>query len=67
MKAVNLREQTDEELQQQCDETRKSVFELRAKQGIGEASDHPLRIRNLRRDLGRIKTVMRERELKKHG
>ena len=67
MKASNLREQTDEELQQLCDETQKSIFELRAKQGIGEASDHPLRIRNLKRNLGRIKTVMRERRLAKHG
>jgi len=67
MKASKLREQTDEELQQLCDETQKSIFELRAKQGIGEASDHPLRIRNLKRNLGRIKTVMRERRLAKHG
>ncbi len=63
MKASNLREQTDEELRQLCEETGRSIFTLRAKQGIGEASDHPLRIRNLRRDLGRIKTVMRERRL----
>ncbi len=67
MKASNLREQTEEELQQLCDETRRSIFELRAKQGIGEAADHPLRIRNLRRDLGRIETVMRERRVAEHG
>ena len=67
MKASKLREQTDDELRQLCDETRKSMFEMRAKQGIGEASDHPLRIRNLRRELGRIKTVMRERRLTEHG
>ena len=67
MKAARLREQTDDELLQSCDDTRRRIFEFRAKQGIGETSEHALQIRNLKRDLARIKTVMRERRLAEHG
>ena len=52
---------------QSCDDTRRRIFEFRAKQGIGETSEHALQIRNLKRDLARIKTVMRERRLAEHG
>lgn len=67
MKAIKLREHTDDELHQVFEETQRGIFEFRAKQGIGETSEHPLRIRNLRRDLARIKTVMKERRLAEHG
>lgn len=61
MKAANLREQTDEELQQLYDDTRKELFELRVKKGKGDSLEQPLRIRALRRELARISTVMREK------
>ena len=62
MKAVNLREQTDEELEQLRDNTRKELFDLKVRQGVGDSSEQPLRARTLRRDVARILTVMRERK-----
>lgn len=67
MKARNLREQSDEELQQFSRETAQRIAELRAKKGIGDASEQPLRVRTLRRDLARMKTVMRERRAGGNG
>jgi len=67
MKATKLREQTDDELRHVFEETQRGIFEFRAKRGIGETTEHPLRIRNLKRDLARIKTVMKERRLSEHG
>jgi len=61
MKAASVREQTDEELKQLLAEMTRELFELKGKKGIGDASGQPLRVRTLRRDLARLKTVMRER------
>lgn len=62
MKAVNLRDQTDEELRQLRDDTAKELLELRVKRGAGGGGEQPLRIRTLRRDMARIKTILRQRE-----
>ncbi len=67
MKAKELRDQTLEELKQVCEETEKQVFDYRAKAALGEGTDQPLRIRELRRDLARIKTVIREQEARQNG
>lgn len=64
MKANTIREQTSEELSQLNRDTRKELFDLRTMKGAGGAGEQPLRTRSLRRDLARILTVMRERELK---
>lgn len=67
MRASNLREQTDEELQHQLQESEKALVNTRVKQGFGDGSAHPIRMRGLRHDIARIKTVLRERESKDHG
>lgn len=67
MKAKDLRDQTKDELVQICEEMTKQIFDLKAKKGLGEPAEHPLKIRLLRRDLARIKTVLREQELKKNA
>ena len=64
MKAVSLREQKVEELRQTHTDTRRKMFDLRVKKSIGDTSEQPLLMRNLRRELARIKTVMHERGLK---
>jgi len=66
MKASNLREQTDDELQQLFGDTQKELFDVKLKKGWGDSAEQPLRIRALRRDVARIKTTIRERELKKN-
>jgi len=61
MKASKLREQSPEELRQLHADTIREILEFKAKKGIGDSSEQPLRVRTLRRDLARVKTVMKER------
>jgi len=58
-----MREQTDQELVQQHGDTLKALTELRLKKRVGGGGEQPLRLRVLRREVARIKTVMRERGL----
>jgi large subunit ribosomal protein L29 len=67
MRVSGLREQTDEELRQLLDESARELVDLKLKKGWGDGSTQPLRLRTLRRDIARIRTVIRERELKRHG
>ncbi len=70
MKATQLREQTADELGEAYDEARQALFDLQVRKDTGEAAEQPLKARTLRREVARIKTVMRERELegvKNHG
>jgi large subunit ribosomal protein L29 len=64
MKVVELKEQTTEELETKLLEAKKSLFNLKFQKSTGQL-ENPLRIRNLRKDIARIKTVLREKELKK--
>jgi len=67
VKALNLREHTDEELAQLHTDTARQYFTAKIKKASGDSGEQPLRVRALRRDLARIKTVIRERELSKDG
>ena len=67
MKAAAIREQTDDEVRELLRDTTKEFFGLKVKKGMGDSSQQPLRIRQVRRDLARIKTVMRERGVADHG
>ena len=62
MKAAKFREQTTEELRESYEEARKELFDLQVKSTTGDNSIQPLRRRMVRREVARIKTVMRERE-----
>jgi len=61
IKASSLREQTDEELLNLVDETRTELASVRMMQRVGDGSQQPLKMRTLRRDIARIKTVMQDR------
>ena len=60
MKAMELRELTDDELRQRHEETRKELFNLRVQQSTGHI-EKATRLRQLRRDIARILTVMQAR------
>jgi len=66
MKALKIREHTSEELNQLYNDSVKDLLEIRVKKGMGGDPEQPLRIRTLRRDIARIRTVMREKE-ENHG
>ncbi len=61
MKASEIRDLTQEELQLKYDETRKELFNLRMQKATGQI-ERPLRLRDLRRDVARLRTVVNERK-----
>lgn len=67
MKASSLREQSIEELQQMLRETRKELRDVSVRRSVGEASEQPLKIRTLRRDVARLLTILKEREATSNG
>ena len=62
MKASELRELTDEELQQKGQEMAEELFNLRFQLATGQI-ENVGRIATVRRDMARLKTIQRERQL----
>ncbi len=62
MKISKIREMSSPELEKELGELKTELFKLRfslATNGL----DNPLKIKEVRRDIAKIKTVLREREL----
>ncbi len=66
MKASELRKLTNEELQEKLLELKKKLMHLRFQNEIG-ALGKPSEIRETKRDIARILTILKERELTKTG
>lgn len=63
MKKIDeLRELTDEELERRLVDLKDELFRLRFQLATGQL-ENPMRIREVRRDFARAKTILREREL----
>jgi large subunit ribosomal protein L29 len=60
--ASELREQTDEELVARLREAKAELFNLRVQSATGQLDNHS-RLPVIRKDIARIYTIMREREL----
>ena len=60
MKASDVRAKTVDELKQQVDELSKEAFNLRFQKASGQL-ENTARVRQVRRDIARIKTVLGER------
>ena len=67
MKAADLRQQSVEELEQLRRDSEHELAEMRLRHGAGDGAEQPLRLRTLRREIARIKTVLRERRLSENG
>lgn len=63
MKTTEIRELKPEDLQVKLKEQQKKLFELRC-QKVTENLGNSYAIRNCRKDIARIKTVLRENQLK---
>jgi len=61
MKIEELRKLTTEELQTKIKESKEELFNLRFQQATGSL-EKPVRLRELRREVARMKTIIRERE-----
>lgn len=66
MKARELREMSDEELESRERDLTEEVFNLRF-QIAASMAENPQILRNVRKDLARVKTVRRQRELAQHA
>ena len=66
MKASKLIELTDEELVQRERDLVEQLFRLRFQHATGQL-DSPITIRNIRKDIARIMTILRERKLSQKG
>ena len=62
MKTVDLRKLSYAELQEQLDESKEELFNLRF-QIVTNQLDNTARITQMRRQVARIKTMMREQEI----
>ena len=62
MKASELRDLTDGELQAKLDEAYEELMNLRFNLSIGQQKNTN-RIKDVKRDIARIKTILRERQL----
>ena len=62
MKAKEIRELTEAEAQSKLRDLRQELFNLRLQQQKARL-ERPSRIREVRRDMARIETVLRERQL----
>lgn len=60
MKVEKIRELKNEELETRVQELEEEIFRARIQKETGQL-DHMGKVRNLRRDLARVKTVLRER------
>jgi large subunit ribosomal protein L29 len=61
MKAADLRTRTDDELTEQLDSLGRESFNLRFQRANGQL-ENTSRVRQVRRDIARIKTVLGERQ-----
>lgn len=62
MKANEIRNMSSEDLNNKVTELKNELFNLRFRLATGQL-DNPSSIKNVKRDIARVKTIIREREL----
>ncbi|MCC6543385.1 MAG: 50S ribosomal protein L29 [Nitrospirae bacterium] len=62
MKMTELLAATIEELKGRETELKREMFNLRFQQAVGGSLENPMRIRNVKREIARIKTVAQQRK-----
>lgn len=66
MKVNELRKLTTEDLNKKITESKKELLDLRFKQSTGNL-EKPSKIHELRKDIARMKTIIRERKFTEGG
>ncbi len=64
MELSKIREMNDAELAAELDKMKKDLFNLRFQHVTGQL-ENPLKMKETRRDIARVKTIIREKELEK--
>ncbi len=62
VKAREIREMSDDELKKSLDDSKDELFKLKFQLATGQL-DNPMRIKEVKRDIARVRTIMRQREL----
>ena len=62
MKASEIRDKTGPELEQELAELKSELFKLRFQLATNQL-DNPMRLKDVKKSIARVKTVIREREL----
>ena len=62
MKANEIRKMTSSDLEKELGELKSEIFKLRF-QLATNGLDNPMKIKNTKRDIARIKTILKEREI----
>lgn len=62
MRAKEIRDLTMEELSKKLNDSKDELFKLRFQLATGQL-DNPMRIKEVRRSIARIRTLMKEQEL----
>ncbi len=62
MKANEIRKLSTEEINKKINDSKEELFNLRMKQATGSL-EKPARLHELRKDVARYKTILREREM----
>jgi large subunit ribosomal protein L29 len=65
VRAADIRDLTDEEILEQIVQAKEELFRLRFRSATQEL-ESPVLIKGLRRDIARMKTILRQREMS-HG
>ena len=66
MKPNKVREMSNVELESELSNLKAELFKLRFQSATNQL-DNPLQIKSVRKDIARIKTILRERELKEQN
>lgn len=64
MELDKIREMTDTELNEELSRMKQELFNLRFQHVTGQL-ENPVQMREIKRDIARVKTIMREKELDK--
>lgn len=64
MELNKIREMTDVELRAELEKMKQELFNLRFQHVTGQL-ENPLRMREVKRNIARVKTIIREKELDK--
>jgi large subunit ribosomal protein L29 len=66
MKATEIRDMTRDEIAARVEQLREELFRLRFRSATQEL-ENPMLLRTLRKDIARMNTILRERELQSEG
>ena len=63
MKASEIREKSNVELEKELKELKSELFKLRFQHATNQL-DNPMKLKAVKKDIARVKTIIREKELK---